>query len=132
MRHSKADCALCQRAIVHHPVIFKESGVVRIGCQIARAHVVMLAFDHPAQAREIGLRLVRADVTEGIRFAVIDTVRREDRMQRVPVRRFVGVNRRIARNDLQNVGNAFVLVARDERARAALALADRDNHAAVR
>ena len=76
-----------QPTIIDPAMILAPRGLVRILVQILVRDVVVLALNHPAQPREVGLRLIGASVTVAVGFAVVDAARIKDGMENVPVPR---------------------------------------------
>ena len=61
--------------------------------QILRADVMVLATNHVSDPRKEALDEVRVNAIETVSLGVIDPVRTKQRMQRVPVRCFIGEQR---------------------------------------
>ena len=72
---------------------------------------MVLAFDHFAKARKVAFHLVRADAVEAVRLTVIDAERREQSVQVIPVRGFIGMNFRRAMHIAAHDANALALKA---------------------
>lgn len=60
MPHGEADDPVRHRAVVERAVILDPGRMLGVGVQVARRDVVVLAIDHPTQAREVAFRLIGA------------------------------------------------------------------------
>ena len=85
----------------------------------------------PAKAAEEALSLVRAGLTVAVAFLVIDPLRQEAIMQRIPSAGFVGMDRRAGRDALADHGNGGAFRLEDEGQREAVALAHDDHDLAL-
>jgi hypothetical protein len=75
-----------QRAVIQPPIDFHPSAMGRILIKVLRRDVVMLAGDHPAKAREVGLSLIGRNAVEvRIGLRVVDAEGLEGQMQRIPM-----------------------------------------------
>src|SRR5690606_3521992 len=71
-------------------MIFHPRGVVRILVKVAVAHMVMLAANHAAKAREEAFNPIRMlAVAFAVEFAVVDAGDRVIQFQRIPMARLV-------------------------------------------
>jgi len=70
-------------AVGHPAVIFAPSHLARIGTEVTARDVVVRADLSPTQAREEGLRHVRAGLAVAVGFRVIDALRQEAGVQGV-------------------------------------------------
>jgi hypothetical protein len=112
-----------QRAVIHPAMIFDPSGMVCVLVKVLRRNVVMLTTDHAAKAAEIALNHIRRDALIRIGFGVIDAVRLEGSVQRIPMSGFVGIKGGGLGSNASGDLDAFGLGFDDEGQRAATAFA---------
>lgn len=94
MRQRIASDPAVRRPVILTPHILAPCHLTGVEAQVDAADVVMLADLGATQAREVALGLVGAGAVIREGDAVVDAVRGEAGVQRVPVRRLIGVDRR--------------------------------------
>lgn len=118
--------------VVLAAVILAPRGFGRVLVEVLLGHMVVLADDGAAQAGEVAFRLIGAGAVEAVGEAVVDAERVIGRFHVIPMRALVGVQDGPEGHPLADDLDALGFLTNDEGQRAALALTQDDDHAAVR
>ena len=92
MRQRRVDGNQILLAIVTATIVLSPSHFVGVGREVRPGDMMMNADLSAAEAREEALGLVRASFVVAVAVLMIDALRQIAGMQRVPMRRFVGMN----------------------------------------
>jgi hypothetical protein len=84
-----SDQAVGKRAVAFEVMVLEPGGVRGIAAEMLGGHAVMLAADHPTQAREIALSHVGVNAVTTVGVRMIDALGFESRRQKIPVRDFI-------------------------------------------
>lgn len=117
--------------VVGAAVVLAPSGLSRVLVEVLLGDVVVLADDGAAQAGEVAFRLIGAGAVKAVGEAVVDAERVVGGFHVVPVRALIGVQHGPEGYALADDLDAIGFLLHDEGQRAALALAQDDDHAAV-
>ena len=79
-------------AVAHAPVVLTPRHFGRIGGEVRAGDMMVNADLGAADAREERLGVIRASIAVAVRLLMVDALRQIAGVQRVPMRRFIGVN----------------------------------------